>query len=531
MRDSIVILEINASRLELAFQGPGGERVAQGVRFDRSQWPTPWTSALPEIRAAAQSLVRGAGVQGRRCRVVCSVPGVRAVVSGCPKSLSSEQAERSALLAMTASTEAPDEPAADVATLYVDAHGANPRRHLIACIASEQDLDLLAGVAEGAGLTLDEIVPGEVNSVALAVATAVDTDGINAVLVLEDDHAVLAVGEPGRVILIRSMALGVDSFAEALTRPMRGFSAESSVTLTREQARHVFEAAGLPKPEDPIPGRDDLRGASLLPLLQPLLQRLSLELRQSLRYSGQSASTDGVRLRVLGRGAGIPNFESALAGAASLSPAGESTVAGGLTERARGLIPRATRELRRGRRFRAMLAAGTCLAVTLGAYEWIDATKRERATEQEIARITGTDPATMEDARIASAALSAREAVARTEARAAKVLGDQADPAVALAAIAGVKPPSVRLTFAEMQLTQDGPGLALRGVVMTGDASESATTIAEFIESMGRLPIVSRVRLGSTQRTTLREHAVQNFEITVNLVPLPAFSLGPETTP
>ncbi len=102
----------------------------------------------------------------------------------------------------------------------------------------------------------------------------------------------LAVGRPGRLAFVRSIGVGTESFADALVRPLRARAAETApVSLDRESVRSVLRQVGIPSPDALIPGHPELTGASLLPVLHPVIQRLALEIKQSVRFGVEDADT------------------------------------------------------------------------------------------------------------------------------------------------------------------------------------------------------------------------------------------------
>jgi len=166
-------------------------------------------------------------------------------------------------------------------------------------------------------LTVERLIPAEAvslaDSVRLATAPTV-ADEVTALVWIGEHSTSLAVGVGSgadrRLLFVRTVNSGTESLAEVLCRPLRRARAAAHaqiITLPHDAARKMLLAVASPR-ERPDPRPSEPPGSSLLPHLQPVLQRLSIEIKQSLRFGVTEADRPKVRIRLAGPGAAIPGL-------------------------------------------------------------------------------------------------------------------------------------------------------------------------------------------------------------------------------
>jgi type IV pilus assembly protein PilM len=102
-----------------------------------------------------------------------------------------------------------------------------------------------------------------------------------------------------------------ESFTRALMRPI--LSAAGALHLTRDQAEEVKRAAGYPREDELASLPFGLSPADILPLLEPVAQRLISEIQLSARYLAGILERPGIDCVVLtGAAARMRNLESVL---------------------------------------------------------------------------------------------------------------------------------------------------------------------------------------------------------------------------
>jgi type IV pilus assembly protein PilM len=103
-----------------------------------------------------------------------------------------------------------------------------------------------------------------------------------------------------------------ESFTRALMRPILSSTGEA-LRLTREQAEEVKCAAGYPRENRDVELPHGVRSAEILPLMEPVAQRLTTEIRRSIDYlRGLMEGNDVDRIVLSGPGARLQGLDALL---------------------------------------------------------------------------------------------------------------------------------------------------------------------------------------------------------------------------
>ena len=109
------------------------------------------------------------------------------------------------------------------------------------------------------------------------------TDGQAALHVdIGDDSTILNLFENRLLRFSREIDTSSDTFTRALMRPI--LTPEGPLQLTRQQAEEVKTVAGCPRDDETMVWPHDVRSSEILPLLEPVIQRLSSEVERSVEY-------------------------------------------------------------------------------------------------------------------------------------------------------------------------------------------------------------------------------------------------------
>lgn len=549
-----VIIEVSPSALEVA-TCRGGSIVGRcRTELTLGQWPETWTDGLSQLDAALARAVEELKCQSLPATVIYQGPTPGAVVSitSCATAAGLAAATSAAKLALSnlASFPTTANPSA-VSPLYRDRAGDVPHLHMVAAADTAEVTSAISEWLARGGLGFDGTLPAEVAAMLASIEhgeSQPPTNHVHAVLWIAGHTSVLSAVHKGRLVLVRPISAGADLLAEALTRPLRprdGGESSQAITLDRVQARELLRRAGIPAPTQPIPGLEAFDGSAALPWLQPVLQRLALEIKQSLRFGVAEADRASVRLSVAGAGPSIPNLQSTLARLAGVMEAGVcgpcSTHVDAVSLRAHlPLLRTAGADAHRvARTLRRAMLVGVVAAAGLLAFDGVTtrqtlANQRNRlvSVRQQLAGIDSIDASN--HTTLASYA-AARALQSRVESK----LGDAPDWAAAMRLIGKATPSSLRIQELTM-LTQVPPALApaapdappppppapaggvctLRGYVFDQNIDGPAT-IRAYMQKLQGSPLVESVNLTSTQRTRLDGTEGQAFELRITFVGVP----------
>jgi HAMP domain-containing protein len=285
----------------------------------------------------------------------------------------------------------------------------------------------------------------------------------------------------------------------------------------------------------------DPRGAAL-PLLAPVLQRLTIEIKQTLRYaSGPGAKALG-RLVLLGPGAAVPGLAEALRDSLQLTVESENPVGADEARRPFGaastgaaalrlrdaallLVPTSARVLRRQQALTRTLRVSVLAAavVLAGEFAWV-----RRAQAQVQSRIA-------EHAGEVDAIRARREAVQQAAAMSADLnnaafatgdaIGSRAEWFAVLAELSGAVGSDIELVELRMFYEAQRPLVSLGGFALENrqatEGQPSADALGAFVQRVQESPLVKRVAIGATSSAQRGGRPARRFAVQVELVALP----------
>ena len=117
---------------------------------------------------------------------------------------------------------------------------------------------------------------------------------------LGTDSAILNLFEGNQLRFSREIETGSSAFVRALMRPI--LTPQGPVQLTLEEAQQVHAAAGFPMEEASLP--HGVRASDILPLVEPVAQRIAAEIGRSIDYLCALLDRPGIDKVVLSGSAG-----------------------------------------------------------------------------------------------------------------------------------------------------------------------------------------------------------------------------------
>ena len=563
MADQSVIIEVSPSKLEVALVRDRAVADSRVHHHDTQGWDKAWPGVLNTLEAKLAQMITDLGCAGAKATVFYTAPGSVATISSCPSATNADDARQAAEMAITGLAGfSIDRNLFQVSTITRDTlskGAANestkifvPNTHSLAIAESDDRAAAIAAWVGAAGLKLAGMAPLESVILRSAARLCVEPHSpgeVLAVLWLGDHSSVLAVGQLGRLSFVRAIAAGTDSFIDAIARPLRTRNAEAaSVSLDRPTLRSILAQVGIPAPGTEIPGGSDLTGASLLPLLQPVIQRLALETKQSVRFGVGEEERPNVRLYLAGPGAALANLAQSLSTQSGFPLGGRTTTAqteSAHTAEPRGarrvidsylsdkatiplLLPHAHQQTQTATRVRRALWGGVAVAGGLIAFDSIITRAELQAQTQTLDALRSLTAADATLVRSHDRSLHTRTEIIATQGRIRAALGQTPDWAAIIRALGRATPPEIRITSINLQSNSDGARCQLRASLRT-DAGQNAgqnaaALIKDYIDRLGANPLIESVKLGTCQRGVVDGHEAQNFDLTLLAVSLPALA-------
>lgn len=546
MSEQSVVIEVTPSRLELAVVRRGVTIGARALRHDGVNWDRDWPEALDRLGPAFAGMVEDLGCRGARATVVYQGPGSVTTVCSCPTSSAAGDARRAAELALTGLAEFSLEGNPfEVVAIARDAPGGGTgpitQSHSLAVADTDSRAAAVATWVEAAGLRLAGITPLDAAAhcdAALNCLEAGPRSGVGAVLWVGEHTSALAVGRAGNLRFVRLIPLGTESLVDAIARPLRARSSDAPpVSLDRAALRAVLAQVGVPASASAIPGHPELSGASLVSLLQPVIQRLSIEAKQSVRFGVVEADRQHVTLRLTGPGARLPNLAAMLStqcgfalytGHDAATAATGSTITSGAiaaylscAHRVPLILPARERHRVLATRARRALWYGAAAAAVLVASDAVATRAVLVAQSATLALIERQSPADLSFEQSGDRILNDRSELGAIERRIRASVGESPDWPAVMRMIGRTTPPAIRISSMEMTRSAGGARILVRASTRIDAGGNAAEAIRSYLGQLGSIPLFSGVKLGTCQRGTVDGHESQNFDFTLAAVALP----------
>lgn len=517
------LLHISATHLTLARLSRGGGLSRRRV-IERAATDESWAERMAALEAPLQRLVEELRCAGARTMVVSDSPGATVEMQSTP--VGGRAARHAAFLALHDATSLhPSDPVV-VSEVGKDGAGAPRRTHTLAVSDSAACAEASLDLARRVGLKPMAIAPVAAVTLAESATTALAnrTREPLATLRIEDRYSTLAVSSHRRLHLLRLIDLGLDRLQEALTRPVLRDGQE--LALTEHEARAMLERFGVPDVDDIVDTDRGFRGGDVLPLLQPVLQRLVVEVKQSLRFGLNDEDRSRLRLRLEGAGAATHGLGEIIAQETGIAlDKGDSMTDAEPLQALRhaaivrrfNVMPPRLVQSKMMRRAQVGMVVGSALAVSLLSLEAAWNIWMTRSLDARLAALT---PVTEQiDANIERHAAAQRE-LALLRKAATSIFTDappRAHWAAWLAELSRAAPVAIRLHSVSGAIDNGATIARIDGVASGNGAEESRDAITHMLDALRDCPLVESVTLDGVRRADGGDDAAHAFSATIAL--------------
>ncbi len=508
---------------------------AHTLDLDPTSWDAAWKEGLVPLDEPLSAALKALEVNPRHADVELSYRADSTIVEVFASPAPQRPALDAARLALEAAASFPiNENGAALLPLHRDHATDAPQSHTLAVADTAHTLRTLSAWLTRADLTVRRITPSIAHTIAhtLELALAQPADSAPAVLLLAEHDAIVLAADPktSSIHFVRQIPVGLEAFLAPLTRTISRGPGQPTVTLSRDQARDYLRRVGLPMHDDALDPVTSLAPRETLPLLQPPLQRLAVEIKQSLRFGLNDDTRNDAVLVVGGLAPSIPNLEGFLGKLASVTSRELPDAEQRFTDPIRRLIgaplpylalrtPEAGARAASKRLARALYAGSAAASLLLLA----DAAITDHAVtrlhqsladaESQASSIVLPD-ASQEERDLAEAVALAARDIAETDAV-------RADWPAFLAELSRKLPPDVRvLSFS---------GSAEEEIVATvettvADTAPAQSPLRDTIATLQASPLVRQIDLGPTLRDP--ETGLLRVSLHVALWPVPKSPLA-----
>ncbi|MCK4871383.1 MAG: hypothetical protein KAS72_01545 [Phycisphaerales bacterium] len=480
---------------------------------------TGFISSLRAIRSVVAETITELGAEGLGCIVYYRSPSSTVeLVSSPTKNL--QAAFGAARLALgEALSCALDAAVFDTVLAARDARGQTA--HVIAAGERSEIARAIADLVTAVGLRPVGCSPIDVplvRAVTSRVVGSSDRD-LRGHAYLGERCSVFAVGHHGKLLLFRRIGFSLSQLVEAAMKA----APTGNAAVSREQARSWLTTFGVPDRDDVIDADRGLTGASLRPLMQPVLQRLVTEVRQSLRFGVPEELRTEVELKLTGPGSGIPNLADLLSHELGLAVTADDSMTSGddefslcLADAPQPLVSVLPEELAtagRNARIKKQLWIGAAAAGLLVAVDALMLEGKLSDAEQVVARLEMTRDQEQRLSDSHGQLFAAAQASHRIENMINRELEAQAPSGALLKALSRITPPDIRLTSIEFQIGEEGPIGTLVGYAIDINGRNGGEAIRDFIGRLQELPAIGEASLASAQEMDIDDMHGRQFRL------------------
>lgn len=540
-RQKRVYLELSPKRFEFVLVD--GERAVaiREVRPVRSIDHLAWDELVGQFGAHVRAWVEDVGCDGCLASVIYAGPDTSVAMSSCPASAGSHRARLAARMTLAESVHYPlDTNPCDVVELFTDHcrdESIGRKLHSLVLADTETTLSRLADAVAGAGLKPVEFLP----SAAVNLAAAVDalSDGMVSqtsavILWVGNQNSAVAGMDAGSLSFARVVPVGIETLVEALASTHAEDGSAECVPLGLGDSREVLLKAGIPSGEEWAAHGVNVKARSVLPLIQPVLQRLIIELKQSIRFGLTPEARDTAVLKLAGPGASMPRMAETLAEGLGLQAAtcqgkdvivescGDLVTVWHMRPGSPRLIPNGIVATGLARNTgRALLVGGMLGLAAIAAdatHSWTQFKAYSRALEAAEDKLTasGGAPTALQDR-----AIAAHKGVSGAEARILSGMPASLPLGSFMRVLAACSLEGIALQAVEFQRTGGDLECVLRGTASGAEAYSETVRFGEYVDAIRQCPLVASMQLGETRRLQSEGTPELSFSVTVTLVTFP----------
>lgn len=499
-------------------------RIAATYRVDLGDlnWEDVWAGSFQLLDDPLRQIMRALDVRPR-ARTFVAYASPTSIVEAFHVPASGRAARTAAVLSLTETAGEPLD-RRPIATRTLWTRPAGPESSVMACTDTDHAVQSIHAWLHRADLRPAGVTPARAVTLGACVRRTLEAGEPAVTIHLSERTLTIAAAGGGRLSLVRQVALGVETFMDAYARAFRAARPDHPPP-SRDAILTILLTHGVPSRDTVLDDSGEFRGQHVLPLIQPVIQRLAVEIKQTLRFGLESMDPARCRITLAGLGARIPSL-AALIGESVDAPI--DTVSEGAAEEesdlalaARfgpgeiALVPRAATEslvsvgIRRG----ALIGAAAAVAILCS-----EAGLKLNALAGVSAQRNALVPVLTElehRAALHERAAATSQALARTEAVLEQAMRLRPDWAHALADVSACSSSTVGLTELGASYERGRPILTLRGFALS--PSDATDSLRPYIAALAGRRSIESVEVGSTRLGQFDGRSARLFTLTLHL--------------
>ncbi len=541
MNAKYVAIELQSDRIDIVrFEGGSPRQVKRipiTLNTDPGEWAKEVRRSAPILRAAVDEL----GIEGWSTRVLYRSPTQAADLVSVPVRSNAQAIEAATMGCIDSLPYSTNESVCEAIVIGRDQISEGKQTHVVVTADRNDIAAAIVEMVEHSGLSFTSATPIDAALLgAIARSSIGKLKQPQGLLYLGVHSSLFLIVGEGKLFFSRRIGLGLDSLVRGLTRPIRSTKNSDAIELDLDVARSIFHKHGIPDRDTVVDEQLNLTGYQLIPLLQPILQRFIVELRQSIRFGLSDDQRDQLQIQLCGPGGHLPgltgiigeelNLDVTVDPDCPISDWTEPGVEGGeLCEAVSqvnlldqlNLLPSDLSHQRRMGNLRRWLWTGAAAALIVIA---IDATRYQvrlndvrQQAEAQAAQSVELDAlrTTGEQLRQSIGAMNELERIISQE------MGSGMAFNASLHELSRLVPESIRFTSIRFYKESENTRGIISGYAFLNSAETSHAELERFMEKLHGSPLFEQVSLGTVQLGSIGEETGQRFEVTFTGAALP----------
>ncbi len=544
LKPKSVAVALLPDRIDVVVRTRGALVAARRIPITLSFDPNTWAKGVREAADDLRDVVVELGVERAPTAVVYTSP-TQAVDLVSLKLDSPSQARAAAILGCMETIPYPfDAAVVEAAVIGRDRAEDNGQIHVVVAADRQDVTGAIVEMTEAAGLEFQSATPIAATIIARLAGQALRNLPTERGWLYVGDHgSFFVLGGRGILRFGRAITIGLETLVESLTRPIRSSGTAERSELDVREARDILYRRGIAGADEVVHDDPRLTMSQLAPLVQPVLQRFVVELRQSIRFGVPEIERDSVMLVVTGPGSAVPGFAALLGRELALpvsldsryaayvydSPAsagsdGNLAVANRRYLTQMNLQPKEITQRRQARRLRRWLWTGVSAALVIIALNtlWLEVRLGElRGQEAALAHETaGLETLHDTQARLA-AAVQAMDGLRGTI---AQQIGAHVDFHALFQELSRLTPQSIQLTTLSFRRAGDQMIGTASGYAAASQDANGQTELEPFIKALKLSPIIDNVELMNVRVASVGGTTGERFEAGFQAIAIPSSS-------
>jgi len=531
-----ILLMLLPHRTDVVVTNARGQRESVSFPSGLPSDADVWVKAIDTLVGPIGRIVVRLGLQGARTTVIYRSPFQASDVSVFPVTSAAEACEGARLALLESLPGASLATITDTLIVGSDRLNGTVRQHVAAVGDREDVIDALHALVTAAGLRFESAVPLDAAmSIHVTSQALAGPPRTNCLIHIGESSSFIAARIGDAVVLTRRIGLGTAALAAALTRPIIRSGQEDECALSPQRAEEILHTFGVPDRDQIIDESLQLRGRDVVPLLQPVLQRLLVEIRQSIRFGVPPEHHEDLTVELVGPGAALPGLSRVVQEECALPVhVTEQRSEGGVppsdidmllqNRNARtglSLRPVDMQQQQRTSAFRRRIWLGAAAALSLVIYDGLRrhtlVQTLERQHEAQIAFSADAQRQQIERTAVVNALAALRD----TESKIHATHGAMPNLRAGMQEVSLLLPDSIRLTSLAFRTMQDRMVGDLSGIARVTNA-DGSQQLMDFVQSLEESPLFEHVVLGHVTSAHFGTTEGIRFNVSFVAVDLPA---------